>query len=107
MESRIGYVLDSDGFLITPVQVTGENGTESIKYYTLKSGEQLIDAPPPGWFVKTKWDGNAWIEGATPEEIEEWEKEHPADPGPSELDQLREQVAAQQELIDILIGGSE
>lgn len=42
-----------------------------------------------------KWDG---------EKLVELPIEEPPKPGPGELDQLREQVAAQQEIIDILIG---
>ena len=42
-----------------------------------------------------KWDG---------ENLVELPIEEPPKPGPGELDQLREQVAAQQEIIDILIG---
>ncbi len=67
--------------------------TETILGYKLAEGEQLIDAKPPAMrqhagtagFIKPKWDvdADAWVEGATAEEIAAWEAEHP-DPVPLE-----------------------
>ena len=65
-----------------------ENGQvqENIQHYVLQEGEALVDAAPPTTrphagtpgFVHPRWDGTAWVEGATPEEITTWELEHPA-----------------------------
>ena len=54
---------------------------EKVQYYTLLEGERLIDAAPPvmrpyigaDGFIKPAWNGSAWIESATSEEITEWE----------------------------------
>lgn len=67
-------VIDAAGFYITLVLVifepagTGET-TEEIQGYTLKSGEYIIDTAPPSGFIKPKWNGSAWEETATSEEI--------------------------------------
>ena len=61
---------------------------EKVQYYTLLEGERLIDAAPPvmrpyigaDGFIKPAWNGSAWIESATSEEITEWETEHPTPP---------------------------
>ena len=67
-----------------------EDGTteqvEEIQNYTLKDGEQLVDASPPVMrqhagstgFIAPIWDGSNWQETATADEIAAWEKEHPA-----------------------------
>ena len=64
---------------------------EKVQYYTLLEGERLIDVAPPvmrpyigaNGFIKPAWNGSAWIESATSEEITEWETEHPAPPSPT------------------------
>ena len=64
---------------------------EKVQYYTLLEGERLIDVAPPvmrpyigaDGFIKPAWNGSAWIESATSEEITEWETEHPAPPSPT------------------------
>lgn len=71
---------------------------ETVLGYKLVEGERLIDAAPPDkrlhagstGFVKPRWDEDAaaWVEGATAEELDTWEAEHPA---PAvDLDALRD-----------------
>ena len=71
---------------------------ETVLGYKLVEGERLIDAAPPDTrlhagstgFVKPRWDEDAaaWVEGATAEELDTWEAEHPA---PAvDLDALRD-----------------
>ena len=67
-----------------------EDGTteqvEKIQNYTLKDGEQLVDAPPPVMrqhagstgFIAPIWGGSDWQETATADEIAAWEQAHPA-----------------------------
>jgi len=84
-----------------PSDEGGEQPT--IQHYTLKEGESLIDAAPPTYrpsagavgLVNPRWDGSAWVEAATTEEITAWESDHPAPepPGPSTVDVLGAQVA--------------
>ena len=114
-------VIDAKGEFVAFVLVqthdqTNERGeTESvqeIKSYSLKDGEQLIDAQPPimrqhagsTGFISPVWDGSDWQETATADEIAAWEKEHPAPeikPAPktnaeleSENAKLKQQVSA-------------
>lgn len=88
-------VIDAEGKHVTYVLVKIrdkplEDGTteqvEEIQNYTLKDGEQLVDASPPVMrqhagstgFIAPIWDGSDWQETATADEIATWEKEHPA-----------------------------
>ena len=88
-------VIDAKGEFVTFVLVqthdqTNERGeTESvqeIKSYSLKDGEQLVDAQPPVMrqhagstgFLSPVWGGSDWQETATADEIAAWEQEHPA-----------------------------
>ena len=103
-----GRYLDYVLVLLIP-QETGEV-REEIQYYELKPGESLVDiGAPVDTLVKPRYNGTGWEESATPKEIEEWEREHPAPPpaGPSELERLREQVETLQAQIDILTGGAQ
>lgn len=88
-------VIDAKGEFVTFVLVqahdrTNERGeTESvqeIKSYSLKDGEQLIDAQPPIMsqhagsvgYIAPVWDGSDWQETAAADEIAAWEQAHPA-----------------------------
>ena len=91
-------VIDADGTYKTFVLVLLEQGeegetTENVQGYKLAEGEQLIDTALPAMrqhagtagFITPKWDedSEAWVEGATAEQIATWEAEHP-DPVPLE-----------------------
>lgn len=88
-------VIDAEGKHVTYVLVKIrdkplEDGTteqvEEIQNYTLKDGEQLVDAQPPVMrqhagstgFIAPIWDGSDWQETATADEIAAWEQAHPA-----------------------------
>ena len=73
-------VIDRDGYYVTFVLIllknaNGEKG-EFIQGYTLKDGEKLLDVNPPSKMVRAHWNGSAWEEGATPEEIDKYYKSH-------------------------------
>ena len=114
-------VIDAEGKHVTYVLVKIrdkplEDGTteqmEEIQNYTLKDGEQLVDAQPPimrthagsTGFISPIWGGSDWQETAAADEIAAWEKAHPAPevkPAPksnAELEAenatLRQQVSA-------------
>lgn len=122
-------VVDAKGEFVTFVLVqthdqTNERGeTESvqeIKSYSLKDGEQLIDAQPPVMrqhagstgFASPVWGGSDWQETATADEIAAWEQAHPAPevvPAPmsnAELEAenklLKAQIAAQSDRADFV-----
>ena len=66
-----------------------EEGSQSIIGYKLSEGDILIEANPPtkkinalsSGFIVPKWDESQkiWVEGATPEQIAEWEGQNPVD----------------------------
>lgn len=122
-------VIDAKGEFVTFVLVqthdqTNERGeTESvqeIKSYSLKDGEQLVDAQPPVMrthagstgFISPVWDGSQWAETAAADEIAAWEQAHPAPevvPAPmsnAELEAenklLKAQIAAQSDRADFV-----
>lgn len=122
-------VIDAKGEFVTFVLVqthdqTNERGeTESvqeIKSYSLKDGEQLVDARPPVMrqhagsvgYIAPVWGGSDWQETAAADEIAAWEKEHPAPeikPAPksnAELEAenklLKAQIAAQSDRADFV-----
>lgn len=100
-------VIDSNGFYKTLVtQCTDINpitGKEEsfIVGYNLKDGECLVDSSVPQskvfsnspGFVKPKWVENKWIEGATNEEISEWNNSHPAPETPKQEPTIDERVS--------------
>lgn len=122
-------VIDAKGEFVTFVlvqthdQTNERDETESvqeIKSYSLKDGEQLVDAQPPVMrqhagsvgYIAPVWGGSDWQETATADEIAAWEKEHPAPevkPAPmtnAELEAenklLKAQIAAQSDRADFV-----
>lgn len=114
-------VIDAEGRHVTyvlvkirdkPLEDGGTERVEEVQNYTLKVGEQLVDAQPPvmrthagsNGFISPVWDGSDWQEVATADEIAAWEQEHPAPevvPTPktnaeleSENAKLKQQVSA-------------
>lgn len=114
-------VVDAEGRHVTyvlvkirdkPLEDGGTEQVEEVQNYTLKDGEQLIDAQPPVMrthagstgFISPVWDGSKWAETAAADEIAAWEQAHPAPeavPSPmsnAELEAenatLRQQVSA-------------
>ena len=114
-------VIDAEGRHVTyvlvkirdkPLEDGGTEQVEEVQNYTLKDGEQLVDAQPPVMrqhagstgFISPVWGGSDWQEAAAADEIAAWEKEHPAPgvkPSPksnaeheAENATLRQQVSA-------------
>ena len=95
-----------------PLEDGGTEQVEEIQNYTLKDGEQLVDAQPPVMrqhagrtgFISPIWDGSQWAETTAADEIAAWEQAHPAPevkPSPksnaeleSENAKLKQQVSA-------------
>lgn len=122
-------VIDAEGRHVTyvlvkirdkPLEDGGTERVEEVQNYTLKVGEQLVDAQPPVMrqhagstgFISPIWDGSQWAETATADEIAAWEQEHPAPeatPEPksnAELEAenklLKAQIAAQSDRADFV-----
>ena len=88
-------VIDAEGKHVTyvlvkirdkPLEDGGTEQVEEVQNYTLKDGEQLVDAQPPVMrqhagstgFISPIWGGSDWREKATADEIAAWEQAHPA-----------------------------
>ena len=122
-------VIDAEGRHVTyvlvkirdkPLEDGGTEQVEEVQNYTLKVGEQLVDAQPPVMrqhagsvgYIAPVWGGSDWQEIATADEIAAWEKEHPAPeikPAPmtnAELEAenklLKAQIAAQSDRADFV-----
>lgn len=87
MNYKHSCVIDTDGYYKTVVlQLCDTDGNWEVQYCTLSDGESLVDTGLPSFrpyagapgLVRPRWDGEAWTEGATAEEITAWETEHPA-----------------------------
>lgn len=78
--------------------VKNEDG--SLIGYELQSGETVVKTSAPNMkFLRPKWDGSQWVETATAEEIEEWEKEQEKLRGeqlPNPADELAIEMTEQQ-----------
>lgn len=87
MNYRHACVIDTRGYYQNFVQIRAEQNEagemeDKIYQYVLKTGESLLEVSPPGSFVRARWNGKAWEEGATQAEIEAWQQENPAPPEP-------------------------
>lgn len=103
-----------------PLEDGGTERVEEVQNYTLKDGEQLIDAQPPIMrqhagsvgYIAPVWGGSDWQETAAADEIAAWEQAHPAPeikPAPmsnAELEAenklLKAQIAAQSDRADFV-----
>lgn len=122
-------VIDAEGRHVTyvlvkirdkPLEDGGTERVEEVQNYTLKVGEQLVDAQPPVMrqhagsvgYIAPVWGGSDWQETAVADEIAAWEKAHPAPevkPAPmsnAELEAenklLKAQIAAQSDRADFV-----
>ena len=113
MAEKYCCVIDAMGRYVTFVLILDGD----IQFYTLQDGECLIDAEPPthrqyagaDGFVDPIWnvDASAWVEGATDQEIAEWEANHPApsisDSKPTKLDRIEAQATYTAMMTDTLL----
>lgn len=98
MEYKHYCVIDENSYYIDLVLARGTGADQTIDNYTLSSGEYLLETAPPGGFVRPKWNGESWEEGATTEEITEWEAQQPPPIAPppnpaARIAELEQQVA--------------
>lgn len=109
MEHKFCCVIDKKGFYKEFVVVHIVDDIEEVYHYEMQEGETIIErnntprfkchAESEG-FIKPKWNGSEWVEGATDTEIAEWNEEHPApepvEPEPTEIEILQDEVTALQ-----------
>jgi len=55
------YIIDNNGFYL------GLNTQKAVE----EQGLLFVTIAPPTEFIKAKWNGTLWVEGATPEEIDQ------------------------------------
>lgn len=86
-ENKYATVIDSDGYRVDFVIVDITEYDDSTKTaipqsYTLKEGESFIynDWQTANNMLKARWNGEAWEETATPEEIEAARPPQPEQP---------------------------
>jgi hypothetical protein len=56
---KIGVAVDTNGFYVTDV----------LEGMALDEGMTLVTVPCPDGFYKPKWDGSAWVEGKSSDDI--------------------------------------
>ncbi len=81
------WEIDNEGYF------TGESDFKEERELTQFDVTEAIDVG----YIKAKWNGSKWIEGATEEEIKQFEEEMFKPPEPTELEKLKELVLEQQE----------
>lgn len=100
MDYKYQCVIDKDSFYKEFVLVFIAEEIETVQHYELQEGEVLIDSGRPplmkihaesNGFIKSKWNGSEWVEGATDEEIEQWNAENPA-PEPIEPEPSTDEI---------------
>jgi hypothetical protein len=72
--------IDGEGFFVEPVIIDEKDPVSP----------DLIEIPVPEGFYKPRWDGTQWVEGLTPEEIEELKRLHQPQPSEEVLKQRLE-----------------
>lgn len=81
------WKIDNEGYF------TGESDFKEEKEVNKFDVTEAIDIG----YIKAKWNGSKWIEGATEEEIRQFKEEISKPPEPTEFDKLKELVLAQRE----------
>ena len=62
--------IDDQGFWVRTVRLKYDPSSIEIP-----EEEGYVEADEPEGFYKPRWDGSQWIEGATPEEIDEFKRQ--------------------------------
>lgn len=116
-------VIDAEGRHVTyvlvkirdkPLEDGGTERVEEVQNYTLKDGEQLVDAQPPVMrqhagstgFLSPIWDGSQWAETAAADGIAAWEQAHPAPeikPAPKSNTELEAENATLRQQVSALV----
>ncbi len=81
------WKIDNEGYF------TGESDFKEERELTQFDVTEAIDVG----YIKPRWNGSKWIEGATDEEIRQFAEEILKPQEPTEFEKLKELVLAQQE----------
>lgn len=87
---KYGVIINQDGYVIVDCVILDEDNQP--QGYELKDNEKIVSpftTNNPGTnFIKRKWNGGTqWIEGATQQEIDEWNFKH--QPSIQQIDTLK------------------
>ena len=92
-------IIDSNGNIVDlcVIFIDGQ-----AQYFKMQEGQQAVERYAKN-YIKPRWNGSEWIEGATEEEIKVLQEENKIEQEPSEQEKLNAQslqVTAQQQLIN-------
>ncbi len=93
-------IVDKNGFCISRTELQDENGT--LITFELREGEQIVEKITNVEFIKPKWnfEKEKWTEGATQDEIKEWEEANKPKPKePTETEILQKQLLETQNML--------
>lgn len=70
MKKHFTHLIDSNGLFVHDVFASDNgDGTVTLDDGTVVDEALIVDTPCPGGFYTPRWDGSAWIEGKTADEI--------------------------------------
>ena len=84
--TKLMTVVNSKGEYVEYVLCHIQGAVCTVQDYSITSTDILVDCPPPSMriykddegFILPIFNGELWTEGATAQEIMQWEQEHPA-----------------------------
>ncbi|MBN1079257.1 hypothetical protein [Clostridium botulinum] len=89
-------VIDSNGFVIEKCVLFIDNIPQ---YFEVTEDMQTLEMYK-GDLIKPKWSGVEWVEGATEEELKEWEeKNKPVEKEPTKEELLEKQLLETQAIV--------
>jgi hypothetical protein len=78
-------------------------------YFVVEPSENEVTIPILVGYVKPKWTGVDWVEGATEQEIQEWKDSNIIEREPTEMEVLQAGLANTNlmilELTELMLGG--
>lgn len=91
---KYGVIINQDGYVVEACVILDEENKP--QGYELKEYEQIMEFitnNPITDFIKAKWTGTKFVEGATQQEIDAWNLKHqPKIPDPTVQDTLNAQL---------------
>ena len=105
---KIGKIINEQGYIIETVAYDEE--TKEIYMYELKENERFIENYDKEEFLKPRWNGQSWEEGASQEELEEEKKRieeanKKVEPSPEDAPITRKEYEELKQALEIAFGG--
>lgn len=83
-------IIDSNGY-ITNMCVIYKDG--KVQDYKMNENEEFVEYYVVKGYIKPRWNGNEWVEGATEEEIQESKEENKVVQTPTTEELLLKEIA--------------